>query len=267
MAAGDNNPRVFAETITLDTWRSAFDGERGEADLHIDVVFAEGGRVGGAGSPVRFRLSLRRAEVRVVQDSESIIEIKPSSVRRAPRPEPAKAHSVTERKAKVEAGVEAEVSAKAANLSARGKADGSLMVTNTLEQTESVPPMEVTHWKTENGYGFKIEANRSKHLKGQPWEADKPMMAIRDTNPKRKRGEPPEVRVEIHCLREDLVIEDVRFADSSYPSWARLGRRKQIAVEQYIKDELARAGLPCGDLSDPFTRIVMADAMPAVDQP
>jgi hypothetical protein len=51
MAAGDNNPRVFAETITLDAWRSAFDGTSGEADLHVDVVFAEKGRVGG--EPVR----------------------------------------------------------------------------------------------------------------------------------------------------------------------------------------------------------------------
>jgi hypothetical protein len=110
-------------------------------------------------------------------------------------------------------------------------------------------------------------ANRGKRLKGQPWEAGKSMMTIRDTNTKRKHGEPPEIRVEIHCLREDLVIEDVQFADSTFPSWPKLGRRKQIAVEQYIKDELARAGLPCGDLSDPFTRIIMADAMPSVDQP
>jgi hypothetical protein len=227
MAVGDNNPRVFAETIALDAWRSAFDGERGEADLHIDVVFEEGGRVGGGDSPVRFRLSLRRAEIRIVQDSESIIEIKSSSVRRAPPPEPAKVHSVAETKAKAQASVGAKASPMGASLSASGKAGGSLVMTNTVEQRGSVPTMEVTHWKTESGYAFKIATNKGKTLKGPPWEAAKPVMTIRDTNVKRKRGEPPEIRVEIHCLREDLVIDDVQIADASLRPWSRLGRKKR----------------------------------------
>src|SRR5262249_54436163 len=98
MVAGDNNPRVFAQTITLDAWRTAFDGHRGEADLHIDVVFAEGGRVGGDGAPVRFRLSLKRAEVHVVRDREDVIDIKSDSVMRAEQPEPGKVHRLTEKK-------------------------------------------------------------------------------------------------------------------------------------------------------------------------
>jgi hypothetical protein len=88
-------------------------------------------------------------------------------------------------------------------------------------------------------------------------------MKLKDTNHHRKRGEPPEVRIEIHCLREDLIIEQIEFTDSNFPIWRKLPHLKRVAVEQYIKDELARAGLPCGVLSDPFTRIVLADAMPS----
>ena len=57
-----NNPRVFAETISIDAWRTPFDGKTAEADLHIDAGFSKG-RVGGPGAPIRFRLSLKRAEI------------------------------------------------------------------------------------------------------------------------------------------------------------------------------------------------------------
>jgi len=90
-------------------------------------------------------------------------------------------------------------------------------------------------------------------------------MKIRDRNVKRKRGEPPELRVEIHCLREDLLIEEIEFTSDRFPLWSALPRKKQLAVEQFIKDELARAGLPCGDLSEPFTRIILGDAIPTAE--
>ena len=264
MAKGDNNPRVFAETIALDAWRSAFDGERGEADLHIDVVFSNGGRVGGEGAPVRFRLSLKRAEVRVVKDNEDVIEVKSDSVMRADQPEPGRSRQLTEERTKLSGGIDGELSTTSTKLAVKGGGSGDLQVTKTLEETGSVPAMEVTHWKTDSGYGFKIASTKG-NLKGQPWAAKTPVMKIKDTNVRRKRGEPPEVRVEIHCLREDMVIEGIEFTDSSFPIWKNLPHRKRIAVEQYIRDELARAGLPCGDLSDPFTRIILADAVPSVE--
>ncbi len=83
MTAGDNNPRVFAETISLDAWRTPFDGDKGEAEPYVDVVFAERGRVGGGADPVRFRLSLKRAEIVVLRDNENIVEVDRLSILRA----------------------------------------------------------------------------------------------------------------------------------------------------------------------------------------
>ena len=84
-----NNPRAFAETVAVDVWRTPFSGDRAEADLHIDVVFGEG-RIGGKAqteySPVRFRLSLKQAEVNVVGDGGGYITMRPSSVVRSPMP-------------------------------------------------------------------------------------------------------------------------------------------------------------------------------------
>ena len=89
-------------------------------------------------------------------------------------------------------------------------------------------------------------------------------MRIRDSNYRRAHGEAPEIRIEIHCRRDDFIIEDIQFSDKNLGFFEKLTRNKQVVVEQYIKDELARAGFPCGDLSEPFTRLILADVVPSV---
>lgn len=264
MAPGDNNPRVFAQTISLDAWRTEFDGRRGIADLHIDVVFDERGPIGGLGSPVRFRLSLRRAEVRVIHDNEQIIEILPDSVRRAELPSAARASLTKKKEVLFGAEVDGGISPMLAKFSAKAKASGKISAQEIIKKTIHVPSMEVIHWKTEDGYSFKVRCIDGDRLKGQPWAARNPVMQLRDTNFRRKRGESPEVRVEIHCLREDLIIEDIQFTDDEWKPWKKLSRKKQAAAEQYLKDELSRAGFPCGDLNEPFAQLILADVMPLV---
>lgn len=170
MAVGDNNPRVFADTVTIDAWRSPFDGTSGEADLHVDVVFAEKGRVGGGDAPVRFRLSLKRAEVHVVLDNEGVIAIRSSSVRRADLPSPADVRHTTKKESRLAGRVGGSLSTASATLSAEGGAGTSVTTTETLDHCEAVMPMEVTHWKTDRGYAFKIAARPvGVPLNGQPW--------------------------------------------------------------------------------------------------
>lgn len=264
MATGDNNPRVFAETISLDAWRTEFNGETGVADLHIDVVFQEKGRVGGEGSPVRFRLSLRRAEIHIIRDKENIIDIDKTSVRRAELPAPVERSKSRIRNVNVEGKVEGNASAVSFDASVSAKAEGNVAITETIQQVDHMPAMQVTHWNTTEGYAFKISPASEDSLTGQPWGADERTVKIFDKNIQRKHGEPPEIRIEIRCLREDLVIEDIQFASGKLKAFFKLPRTKQVAVEQYIKDELARAGFPCGDLSDPFTRLILADVVPSV---
>ena len=262
-----NNPRVFAQTISIDAWRTQFDGERAEADLHIDVVFSEG-RVGGKTeddyAPVRFRLSLKRAEVHVIRDSIGVIDIPPSSIARTPQP--SGTETVVEKKKKHLSG-KGKAAASSSALSASGEVEGcaSTEMTKCLETSSDATLMKVSHRKTERGYAFVIAPKSSDRLDGVPWDADAPRMKLRDTKADRKRGEPPEILIEIHCLREDLIIEDVQFTDDDVQLWERLTRNRQVVVEQYIKDELLRMGLPCGNLSDPFARLVMADVAPYGD--
>ena len=59
----DNRKRAFADVVTVDAWHGSFLEGHAKVDLHVDVVFGTA-RVGGESqSPVRFRLSAKRAEV------------------------------------------------------------------------------------------------------------------------------------------------------------------------------------------------------------
>ena len=259
-----NNPRVFAETISLDVWRTEFSGDKAEADLHIEVGFFKG-RLGGAeikDSPVRFRLSLKRAEVHVLRDTSKAIRIPASSLARLPLTKSQmKTTSTSSTDMKGQAG--ASVSEKSAGVSASGEVIAKSQITKKIEREEDVGEMHVTHRKLpgDGGYVFLIEPLNSSTLKGSPWEADDPRMKIRDTKSSRKRGDPPEVSVQLRCKREDLHIEDVQIKDPSIMNGDFLSRNKTIAVEQYIKSEILKMGFACGDLSEPFAELILGDAV------
>ncbi len=71
--SSENRKRAFADVVTIDAWHDTFSESVSTVDLHADVVFGTA-RVGGdAQSPVRFRLSVRRAEIIVIiPDSEPV---------------------------------------------------------------------------------------------------------------------------------------------------------------------------------------------------
>lgn len=62
----DNRKRAFADVVSIDAWHDSFSEAYASVDLHADVVFGTA-RVGGeCDSPIRFRLSVKRAEVVIV---------------------------------------------------------------------------------------------------------------------------------------------------------------------------------------------------------
>jgi hypothetical protein len=78
----DNRRRAFADVVSIDAWHEPFDGEHGRADLHADIVFGTA-RVGGeAAAPVRFRLSVKRAEIVLVVPSSEPVSIDRGTVSR-----------------------------------------------------------------------------------------------------------------------------------------------------------------------------------------
>lgn len=259
-----NNPRAFAEVVSIDVWRTEYAGDQATADLHIDVGFFEG-RFGGdqsKDSPVRFRLSLKRAEVFVLRDNEKISKIPPSSVVKAPITQ-SKAKTVVSQEVEAKGAIGVDLKRINSPVNVDAKVAGATAVTKKIEKEEDISEMRFTHRTLDDksGYVFMISSTDNSKLSGRPWDSDTPRMQLRDTKANRKRGEPPEVTVQIRCKREDLIIEDIEFKDSSIFSFELLSRNKMIAVEQYIKKEILETGIPCGDLSEPFSEIILADAI------
>lgn len=260
-----NNPRAFAEVVSIDVWRTPYVGGTAEADLHIDVGFFEG-RLGAdalTGSPVRFRLRLKRAEIHVIRDQANIIEIPASSVAREAVTS-SRAKTTTMQSNSLKGSIKATFARWKPELGVQAEANGSTEVTKRVERDEELGAMRIAHRKMPDGQGyvFTIEPQvGSVSLQGSAWDSSLSRMKLRDTKSGRKRGDPPEITVQIHCKREDLHIEDVTIVDPTIWDKTPFTRNKQIAVEQYIKKEILAMGLPCGDISDSFATVILADAV------
>jgi hypothetical protein len=265
MKRRDNNPRAFAETVSITAWRSAYKGAPAVADLHIDVVFGEG-RIGSENdSPVWFRLSLKQAEVHVVGDVAGVLSFPAKDIARSP----VETFKVVTKETSSTASEQSD-QLKLGGPKPTGELGASTKRTNAKGKETSteiqLTKMKFQHRKTKDGYAWTVSPALQGPLAGQPWDAASPRLKIKDTaHSKRRLGDPPEPKIEVRCRREDLVISDIRFKKRSAEAWATLSRGKRLAVEQYIKDELLRLGFECGDLNDPFSQVVLADVVPEVE--
>lgn len=258
MGRGENNPRrPFIEVVTLSAWRSEYrDG--GIADVFIDVGF-DSGRVGGDGAPVRFQLALREAQVLIHRDAANVLELPANSV---VRQEPLIADRTITSDQSAEASVDVGLSGGAKGIMPRfnGSARADEKGTRKTKVVQKLHALEASHLKTETGWAYRIRPSLGRTLSGVPWRAEDRRLQVKDPRYSSRRGEPPEPRVEIRCRREDLVITKIEFKDRKSTLFNRLTKEKQAAVEQYIKSELTTLGFDVGDVSDPYTVLVLADA-------
>lgn len=171
-------------------------------------------RVGGeADSPVRFRLSIKRAEIIVlIPESEPVRVDKRSVSRDSPA---SKGHltQVVERALETSAegaagiGLSKDKFGGGAKLEVTAKAQQQ--TNSKLELTTAVELMIVVQSQTADGhYRWTVESPRSSVLVGRPWDANKqPRLKLVDKRKDRSKGIPPTVRVEVRCRREDLNRE------------------------------------------------------------
>lgn len=258
-----NNPRAVAEAVSIMAWHDGFSGERAEAALSVDLNFRIG-RVGGENdSPVRFRLRLRRAEVNVIKDPEGILEPVKSSVA---RPEIPKGQHTTKRtkSRNLSAGGGVAASGHGANVNVHAEGGANQSHEDIIEFQNECSKMEVTPKHGSDRIGFEITPVHGSFLEGPPWNATEPRLRLRDTNPGRELGQPPAPVVTIECLREDLEIFDVQCKNRKW-KFNLLSREKQVATIQALREEIMEAGFTCGDLSEPFTRLVLADVVAEED--
>jgi hypothetical protein len=265
----ENRRRVFADVVTIDAWHKDFSNECVKADLHTDVVFGTG-RVGGdAESSVRFRLSVRRAEIIVIiPETEPLIVDKASVSRDAPQRQ-VKMTRVLEQTTQANAQTTASGTISAAGLSGSasvgGAAQADISAKEKFESSGDVSLMLVTQSKTgDNSYRWLVEPHPKgmKTLEGRPWDAGKPRLALVDQRKDRSKGIPPTVRVEVRCRREDLVVDDLRIKNDAV--WDRVKRKvgfknRLAAAESYIRDRLLSEDLEFENIDDPFGVLTLAN--------
>jgi len=263
----DNRKRAFADVVTIDAWHDDFDDDRCRVDLHADVVFGTA-RVGGeAESPVRFRLSVKHAEVVVViPDTEPVSVDRKSVSRDSPELE-AHLTAIVEESSQLHGKGTVSASASSVALAAsaaiEGGAQASRSASKKIEVSGAIQLMLVRQSKTAEGYyRWSIEPRAIKALEGRPWDAVKqPRLTLVDRRKDRSKGIPPSVRVEVRCRREDLSIDDLEIKDEGI--WEAVKRRagfrnRMAAAISYIRDHLSAEGLEVRNIEDAFGHVTLA---------
>lgn len=250
-----NNP-VFADSVSLDVWRDDFSLDDGCANLYIDLVFTKG-RITGKSDDgrimVHFKLLLRKAVLHVLESGS--IDFPPEYVTR----ELPEYHNLEKRVSMSRGWSIAGSFNSLIKIVGRAGAEKESEIIMTEEGRHA--NMSTITRKDREGYSISIQNSVARTLLGRPWAAEKSRFRARDIHFRRKKGEPPEVVVELRCKREDLEIIDIEFPGQNTINWIELSDKKKTIVEQYIKQELIRLGFPDVDMGDSFSEFMLAVCM------
>jgi hypothetical protein len=266
-----NRKRAFADVVSIDAWHDRFDSKRSRVDLHADVVFGTA-RVGGeSDSPIRFRLSVKRAEIVVVIPETEPVSVNPRSVARDIKEPQGRLTEIIEQKSEMNAGATLAASASPTRLNASTSANSGIKKavakSKRLKVSSTFRFMTVTTSKTEEGYyRWLVRPSVAPVLDGSPWHAvNEPRLKLIDRRRDRSKGIPPAVRVEVRCRREDLVIENLEIKDEGIWQMAtrRLGFKNRMAAAiSYIRDRLSDEGLDVNNIEDVFGQVTLGSTTP-----
>lgn len=262
-----NRFRALADLVTIDAWHASFNGEISKASLHTHVSFGTA-RIGDEpGLKLSFKLEVRRADVvLIVPPGEGLIVDVGSVAREVAKP---KFEAVLTERRTTKQTLLAQLGGFLGPQGAKGKAGGTLKGERRIERGQTTTmkltsPMSVIQSQTPEGhYRWTVEAIPDQILAGPPWDAEKhPRATLVDSNSGKSRVIEPCVRMEVRCLREDLLISDVRPNDPNFIE--RLNtrystRNNEIAAECFIRDELIRQGLSVGDIHNRFANVTIAE--------
>lgn len=256
-----NQKRGLADVVTVDAWHAAFSEVVEAAGLHVDVVFMTGRFGGAADEEVRFRMSLKRAEVVVVHPPFEPMAIDPRSVSRDAPCMTVQTSDMRKsvRKSGAALGVKGSVGSQSHAAGGINLEVGSSSSRErSLEITQATFGMTATQSRNGEGdYRWAVSPTVGEVLDGRPWASDIPRLTMEDRRSDKGKTLPPTVRVEVRCRREDLHITDIALRDEGRWNAIKLGaehRNKIKAAEALIRTRLFEEGLISGsdDLSDPY---------------
>lgn len=276
----NNRVRILEDVLSLDVWRSTYDDTTDESKLYIDIFFHEEARIGGIRgdleSVVRFRLALRRAEVHVTIPSTERIKVLRSSITQQHLEEILDDAHAGDDTAPDSTLLQMNIAAE--NESVRNsesnteykKSEEAVEAVNTteidddiqfdmVEREQSSRHIESYAYRTPSGYAFRIQPLNSYNLSGRPWNPNVPRMTIKRSPTEMIHPISSEVIISVRCRREDIIISDVEFTGGEGRfKIGELSANKRIMVEQILKQEIIKSGLPVGNISEQFEDVVIA---------
>lgn len=266
-----NSSRALRQVVSLDGWIATFDSEE-TATVHADVVFREGRFGAEQSDKVRFRLSLKRAEIVLIIPEGEPLRVMRASVCRTPVRAAEVRRITRETNAKAEGKIGASLTETLLPVGKLGAAaSASRTMTTHQELLETVAGHLEQHFTTTEGHpAWEVRAVGTSQLEGTPWDAaDAPRLKVRRLAERNGLGDKPALRVEMRCRREDIEISDLELKDNEKQSWFSKRSNKDVnlaAAEQVIKTELLAAGfLRSPDLSEAHSELLIADVIVTED--
>lgn len=279
MSNQQNRIRKLDGLFSVDAWHAAFDKNNDIVDFFIDVTFGIGHYGGEEDSEILFTAGLRRATLIVVLPEGGAYVVEPSSVIRT-QPEKTQVSRDTKISKSMSAGGMFSLSK---NPSASAEASAKAGITTEEYRLSSSEEFPITERNGKDGenYCWTLSSSAVRTiLDGPAWDSSIPRLKIRDCSNAGQRQrvadnqmiEPSTVL--IRCLREDLVIDNIRYKDSAKNTvWTKVNpadrELKMIIAEAIIKKQLLDSGLEPPNISEQnaYAEILLADVLVGVEKP
>lgn len=254
-----NITKALDEVISLDAWYASFDSE-GRASVHVDLSFFVGEMGSEDASEVTFKLSLRRAILKIIIPNTEGVSVMQSSVDREPTLEGVKKVIEESQISKTgSAGINAQLRAPI-GVTAEGKIQASKAVSRTAS-TEFVT--QITEFDIKQvidsgrNYGWDIRTSSGSGLVGKVWDPVKrPRLSIKKMTESKIE---PSFQVCVYCRKGDLIVEDVKLKNSNLIINA-MSKNRMAAAKAYIKSRLIEDGLLNTENDGDMFEIKIADS-------
>ncbi|WP_341366461.1 hypothetical protein [Yoonia sp. BS5-3] len=264
-------PRMgFPGLVNIDVWRNEFSDKDGYSDLFIDVSFGTERFSVELGDShfLQCKITLRRAHIDITMPAEGpyrIVRPRHGVVTNRQLQFSSSNTTSSSKSSETVGSATTSMALKALGVSASVTKNNERSLTETLE----FGTVQFSGQPLENGYSIEFEPLDDTFLKGRPWPIAEefPVASIRLTG---EAGDiAPDVLVEVSCLREDIVVSDIKIVPEGFSDRLReiLGFQSlnsRLAMDKIV-ERLEERSLEQGDLRTDFSKIRLAASSPRVE--
>lgn len=257
----NNLKQVFSDIVSVDAWYAAPDNN-GRSKVHVDLSF----RIGAIGAEdeceITFKISLKRAVLRLVVPVNEPFDVIQSSVDRDPAIEGVR-HLMKERHTNINARGNAKVGAALSGIgvTASGQINTAVSDKNrtTTEISQKISTFNIRQYKDiDDHYCWELTSETGQHLEGKVWDPVKqPRFSV-------KQGAsvaiPPILRAHVLCRRKDIDISEVRLKKGNLFLNKFLANRT-AAAQAVIRQKILSLGLDHPKADNDLIEIKIADTL------